>query len=314
VAKVTVGVLIPCHNHAGYVSRALDSALSQTWPPDEVVVVDDGSTDGSVSILERFADRIRLEARNNHGIGATYNRLIELSSANVLAFLESDDALKPTYLETCLRFMEEHRVDWVCTARQVIDPDDNPTGIIVRKHTRGPRYTTEGILGRDIGLANTPVVRREALLDVGPFPTIHRGAVDVDMSLRFSTRHAMGYLDEPLYLYRRHETNVSGESLRDSREILDILRRFQQSEWARSHPAAARKALARFAGRVASLGIKAEPPIDRQEVLDLLAEARRYDPWNWRHLRRQLTVRWLGVGVARASPSRWRQPRSESKK
>lgn len=292
-----VSVLVPCYNHEAYVRQAVDSALAQTRPPDEIVVVDDGSEDGSVAVLRHFGDRIRLIARDNHGIGATYNHLVERSDGDVLAFLESDDALERDYLERCLRFLKEERVAWVSTARRVVDSEGRPTGEIVRKRTPGPRFTTEGFLRKDIGLACTAVVRRDALLEVGPFSSEYRGAMDVEISLRFSTMHPMGYLDLPLYLYRRHAANVSGAALHDSSEILTILRRFQESDWARRHPAAARKGLARFAGRVASLRMKIDPGARREDVLPLLAEARRLDPWSWRHLRRYLSVRLLGAAV-----------------
>jgi len=294
-----VGVLIPSYNHARYVGTAVDSVLAQSRPPDEIVVVDDGSDDGSVAVLKGFGDRIRFHTRPNCGIGATYNDLVEASSGDVVAFLESDDVLETTYLEACLRFLEKHDVPWVSTARAITDADGRPTGQLLGKRSPGPWFTTEGFLGGDIGLACTPVVSRKTLLDVGPFVPDYRGGSDSEMSLRFSTRHRMGYLDEPLYRYRLHGTNVSGEAIRDSVEVLEIFRRFQDSEWAKRNPVAARKGLARLAGRVASLRIKSDPAVSRSEALNWLADARRLDPRNLKNLRRYLAIWLLGPGATR---------------
>lgn len=295
-----VGVLIPCYNHARYVGEAVDSVLAQTRPPDEIVVVDDGSDDDSVAVLRGYGDRIQLHARTNHGIGATYNHLVESSSADVVAFLESDDRLDSTYLEVCLRFHQEHDVPWVSTARSIIDSDGRPTGQIVGKRSPGSRFTTESFLRGDIGRASTPVVRRKTLIDVGSFVTDYHVGMDTEMSLRFSTHHPMGYVREPLYQYRMHDTNVSGGELRNSMEVLEILRRFQHSEWAQHNPVVAKKGLARLAGRVVSLRMKSEPGVSRSEALTLLREACRLDPWNLKNLRRYLVVGLLGSGVAQS--------------
>jgi glycosyltransferase involved in cell wall biosynthesis len=295
-----VGVLIPSYNHARYVREAVESALAQTRPPDEVVVVDDGSNDDSVAILKGYGDRIRLHACAPRGIGATYNHLVRSSSADVVAFLESDDSLDPSYLEGSLRSLELHDVPWVSTARTIIDSDGRPTGRVLGKRSPGPHFTTESFLAGDIGLACTPVVRRGALVDVGPFVTDYRGAADSEMSLRFSTLYPMAYVEQPLYRYRRHDTNVSGGALQDSEEVLEIFRRFQESTWARNNPVPARKGLARLAGRVASLRIRSDPAVSRSQALTWLAEARRFDPWNLRNLRRYVAVRLLGPGAARS--------------
>ena len=184
---MTVGFLIPCYNHEAYVGELLDSVLSQTRPADEVVVVDDGSTDGSVAVVQEFGKHVQLHARTSHGIGATYNHLLEVSTADVVAFVESDDVLEPTYLETCLEFMDEHEIPWVSTARLIIDTDGQPTGKTSGKRSPGPFFTTASFLAADIGRASTPVACRKQLVQVGPFATEYRIGMDTEMSLRFST-------------------------------------------------------------------------------------------------------------------------------
>src|SRR5438309_6069595 len=88
-----VSILIPCRNAERWVGQAIESALGQTWPEKEVIVVDDGSTDSSLSIIKSFGDRIRWETGPNRGGNAARNRLLELASGDWLQYLDADDYL-----------------------------------------------------------------------------------------------------------------------------------------------------------------------------------------------------------------------------
>jgi len=295
-----ISLLIPSYNHARYIAQALDSVFSQTLCPDEVIVVDDGSTDDTLEVLRSFADRVRIVARPHRGIGETYNDALREARGELVAFLESDDVLEPAYLEYCVRFLERNRqFSWVSAARRIVDGQGRLTDRIAGKRTPGPTFTTEGFLLKDIGTSSTPVVLREALQRVGPFAR-DTHAADSDMALRFSLHFGMGYLNLPLYRYRRHDSNVTGAALRDSRELLAILRRFQASEtdYVRRNEKVVRRGIAKMCGRVGSLSLREEAPADRDEVLALFREAVRNDPWSWRHQRRYITAALLGIRTA----------------
>jgi len=90
-----VSILIPCFNAERWVGQAIESALTQSWPHREVIVVDDGSTDGSLDIVKSFGDRIRWEAGPNRGSNVTRNRLLELAQGNWIQYLDADDYLLP---------------------------------------------------------------------------------------------------------------------------------------------------------------------------------------------------------------------------
>ena len=91
--KPLVSILIPCFNGKQWIAQATESALEQTWPEKEVIVVDDGSTDGSLEIIRRFDGRIRWEAGPNRGGNAARNRLLELARGAWLQYLDADDYL-----------------------------------------------------------------------------------------------------------------------------------------------------------------------------------------------------------------------------
>ncbi|MGA9115923.1 MAG: glycosyltransferase family 2 protein [Bacteroidota bacterium] len=96
---VVISAVIPTYNRARTVVRAVQSALAQTRPPDEIIVVDDGSRDETASVLEEFAPRIRLIRQENAGASAARNRGVREAAGDWIAFLDSDDLWEGRHLE-----------------------------------------------------------------------------------------------------------------------------------------------------------------------------------------------------------------------
>jgi glycosyltransferase involved in cell wall biosynthesis len=94
-----VSILIPCYNAERWIAASIQSALDQTYPDKEVVVVDDGSTDGSLDVIRGFGDRVRFESGPNRGGNAARNRLVELSRGSWISFLDADDYYLPRKTE-----------------------------------------------------------------------------------------------------------------------------------------------------------------------------------------------------------------------
>jgi len=104
-----VSILIPCYNAEKWVGAAIESALAQTGPATcEVIVVDDGSSDGSVEVIRSFGDRIRWETGPNRGGNPARNRLLELSRGTWLQYLDADDCLEPGKVAGQLEVLRRH--------------------------------------------------------------------------------------------------------------------------------------------------------------------------------------------------------------
>jgi glycosyltransferase involved in cell wall biosynthesis len=102
-------VLIPTYNSARTIEATLDSVFSQTVPPDEILIMDDGSTDSTVSLLSRYVPRITLFQQKNRGVAQARNVLSERARGDLIAFLDHDDIWHPTYLATQLKMFGDHQ-------------------------------------------------------------------------------------------------------------------------------------------------------------------------------------------------------------
>lgn len=94
-----VSCIIPCYNAERFLGEAIESVIAQTLSPAEIIVIDDGSTDGSAAVAARYADRVKYLRQENAGPAAARNRGIELTHGNFVAFLDADDLWHPEKLE-----------------------------------------------------------------------------------------------------------------------------------------------------------------------------------------------------------------------
>ncbi len=99
---MTVSIIINNYNYASYVGQAIDSALAQSWRDCEVIVVDDGSSDGSWPLIERYRDRARVLRQENGGQGAAYNAGWRMARGEFVLFLDADDLLDPGAIERAM--------------------------------------------------------------------------------------------------------------------------------------------------------------------------------------------------------------------
>ncbi len=97
--SATVAVLMPCFNNAAYVAAAIESVLAQTQPADEIVIVDDGSTDDSAKIISTFGPSVQLFRQPNTGRAAAMNRSLAAAQCDLVAIIDADDLWRPELLE-----------------------------------------------------------------------------------------------------------------------------------------------------------------------------------------------------------------------
>ncbi|MGK7952414.1 MAG: glycosyltransferase family 2 protein [Xenococcaceae cyanobacterium] len=110
---LTVSVIIPNYNRAALIGETIDNMLSQSLPPHEVIVVDDGSTDNSVEVIKSFGNRVTLIQQTNKGAGAARNAGLKIASGEFIQFMDSDDLASLNKLEVQAKALEQENADIV---------------------------------------------------------------------------------------------------------------------------------------------------------------------------------------------------------
>ncbi len=203
-----VSVVIPTFNRADYVAPAIESALAQTWPQKEVIVVDDGSTDDTKKCLEQFGGAIRYFHQENRGVQAARNRGVAMAAGSYVALLDSDDLWLSGKLARDLEFLEaEPGVGMACARMEVIDADGRRTGAL--KPRVSPGENLQEVIARGSALFSSFSIRRSVLDRIGGFDESIRRFMDLDFTLSVLEEHRIKVFAEPLVLYRDHESNLS---------------------------------------------------------------------------------------------------------
>ncbi|MBL8227495.1 MAG: glycosyltransferase [Bryobacterales bacterium] len=220
--STTVSILIPCYNAERWIGQAIESALSQTWPQCELLVVDDGSTDASVSVVKSFGTRVRLERSNHAGGNAARNRLLDRASGEWVQYLDADDYLLPEKVARDMEFLALTRCDGVCspvilrdeqTGKETPFPFEEPLDLTYQ-YIRWGRIQTSGLL-----------LRRHALKDAGGWKEDQPCCQEHEMLLRMMLAGKQIALhNQPGVVYRQHGTGTVSrkDPLRTIRERMAL--------------------------------------------------------------------------------------------
>jgi glycosyltransferase involved in cell wall biosynthesis len=208
---VNVSVIIAVFNGADFIAEALDSVFAQTHPAASVIVVNDGSTDGTAAVLDRCAGRITVLTQSNQGLALSRNRALDAADGDLVAFLDADDVWEPTKLaEQVAYFIAHPECAVVHTGAWYINGNGDMTERAVRPGPRPEAWCYETLLRRNTIFLSSTAVRRSALAGQR-FVTDAAGCEDWDLWLRLAKHHQFGYLDMPLTRYRIHGSNMSGK-------------------------------------------------------------------------------------------------------
>ena len=212
-----IACVIPSYNHARYISEAILSVIRQTFPPERLVIVDDGSRDNSVEVIRAIKDpRIHLVEQENQGAHAAITRGLELSKdCDFVSVLNSDDRYYPERFARCVaHFCRHPDTQLVCTRIRLIDQSSRPVGQLDGRQRRVNRIWSHLSKTADfavsLGYGNFTKTtsnfffRTGAITEFRPYRYVH----DYFAALRLALQGTLGLIHQDLLDYRVHSTNT----------------------------------------------------------------------------------------------------------
>lgn len=224
-----VSVLVPVYNAERYVGKTLDSVLSQTWSDFELLALDDGSTDGSLTILREFEvkdRRVRVHSRQHVGLVPSRNELIGFARGPYLALIDSDDICRPQRFEKQVAYLDAHS-ECVAVGSRALIIDSGGMPIIKSTNELTHDEMNSAHLSKPGGsrMYNSSVMmRKAAVIQVGQYREDYRFSEDIDLFLRLAEIGKLSNLPDVLLEYRQHLRSVSyahyGEQLDNARKAV----------------------------------------------------------------------------------------------
>ncbi len=213
-----ISVVIPAYNAGSYIAACLDSVIAQSSPPEEVIVVNDGSTDDTLQVARRYADRVKVVDKPNEGVSATRNRGATQAGGRWLMFLDADDVLVPRALELLLAGADD---DCGVVYGGIVEFDES-TG---ERWPRGgdncsgnpPRPSLANFRRAMIVTPGCAIVRRALHCEIGGFEKPWQPTEDRDYWMKLGVLTAFRFVDE-VVLNKRHH---GAQSVRKYDQTLD---------------------------------------------------------------------------------------------
>jgi glycosyltransferase involved in cell wall biosynthesis len=209
---MSISVVIPAYNGSRFIAETLESVFAQTLQPDEVLVIDDGSTDDTVAIVESFAPRVRVFRRSNQRQSAARNFGVQQATSEWIAFIDHDDLWVPNKLERQMEELARHPEADLCYTGHALLMQKGDTATLGRVTYAPPaRDIRKSLYENWTFLPSSILIRRSTLLMVNGFNTkICNGNEDYELWLRLLHAGAkFAACREPLLQYRKHEGNAS---------------------------------------------------------------------------------------------------------
>ncbi len=291
-APPAISVVMSVYNGEKYAPEAVESILAQTFDDFEFILIDDGSTDRSKSLLEGYAkrdERIRLVSRPNKGLTKTLNEGLGLARGEFVARMDADDVALPTRFEKQVAFLRG-KPQCVCVGSRVLRIDPYGSPLSESDHKLTHEEIDRQLMEEGLGWAIThPVamMRRDAVATVGGYREQFRTSQDLDLWLRLAEVGQLANLPEVLLKYRYHPESVGFTNFEEQRRVKSIILQDAYTRRGRTPPAEWPKGIftplpvAEQLRRWARAALKAKNPhvAKKHAVAALKREPLKIDSW-----------------------------------
>jgi glycosyltransferase involved in cell wall biosynthesis len=234
MSDLKISVVIPAFNAERTIEETLNSVFQQTMPPFEILVMDDGSTDGTSSLLRGYSDRIKVFRQTNQGLSASRNALIKKAAGTVISFLDADDMMHPLYLEILVETVQKHgnAVGFFMGHFDFSSRDPHhwreidksmaveimPGSELFRRLYRNPAIFACG------SCFSAP---KKTLTELGESPFMEDGSEDFYCYSLLSLKGITIYNPNPLMAYRVHSGSLSSNRVRGLQALVRVFERLE---------------------------------------------------------------------------------------
>lgn len=223
-----VSIIIPVFNGEKFISHAIKSILNQTYKNIEIIVIDDGSIDKTADIVKDF-DKIRYIHQNNKGPAASRNLGMALSRGEYIAFLDADDLYEPEKIQKQIQILEKYKeIDVVYTDMKLVDENLQFIKYINSDYIieYGKSFLAMLLFRQIVPIPHSIMIRRKCYDEGIKYDERLIHAEDYEFIIRLAEKHKFKYLQEPLYIYRRHEGNLTNKHESQVKSEVDIVKSF----------------------------------------------------------------------------------------
>ena len=221
---IPISVIIPYYNGSKYITDTLNSVLSQSCPPAEIILINDGSSDEETLFLEQFKDKVTLIHQKNVGVSTTRNTAINLANNEWLAFLDQDDLWAHDKIEKQWAFIQNNPdCQAIHTAVKAMR-----NGKIFAEYRKKTLYLEDFLLtDPNQSYLSSTLIKKELIIKSGLFNPVLPYSQDRECFIRCSLKATFHYLDECLTTRRQHHNNLSGNYYGVWKENININRFYE---------------------------------------------------------------------------------------
>ena len=221
-----ISIIIPAYDAEKYLANTIQSVINQTFTDWELIIINDGSTDGTLELINNFQDkdsRIKVFSYENAGVAHSRNRGIAEAKGEYIAFLDADDLWTPDKLEMQLKVLQKNSdasvayswVDYIDEAGKFLYPGSHIT-------VNGDAYS-KLLINNFLENGSNPLVRRDALAKIGNFDVNLPPAEDWDLYLRLALEYQFVVIPKPQILYRLCTNSCSANIIKMETQALRVI-------------------------------------------------------------------------------------------
>ena len=209
-----ISIITPSYNQAPFIERTIKSVLSQNYPDLEYIIMDGGSTDGTVEILKKYEGKIIWKSEKDQGQSDAINKGLQMANGDIVAYLNSDDTYEPGALKKVADFFQNNpEMKWVYGKCKIIDENDQEIRkpITFYKNLLLKKFSYAKLLSENFISQPATFWKREIHAEIGFFDENEHFCMDYEFWLRIGRKYPAGVINAYLANFRYHTSSKSGE-------------------------------------------------------------------------------------------------------